>query len=316
MVNLFFSYSHRDEELRDELEIHLTSLKRQEIISMWHDRRIGAGNEFDSSISDNLESADIILLLVSPYFIASDYCFEVEMERALEKHKKSEAIVIPVILHPCDWHDMPFGKILGTPTDGKAISKFPNIHDGFLEVTKAVKDAVKRITPNKIDERAKFKGNPENKIQPNLTSLRSSNLRVKKTFSDFDKDNFLIEAFEYMANYFEGSLSELKKRNPDIDTKYRRIDSNTFSATMYKNGSEINRCSIWIGDKKTFTSGIFYSTSGHGNSYNESLCIENDGYSMFLKPLGMAFYHQERNKNLSFEGGSEYYWSMFIKSLQ
>jgi hypothetical protein len=118
MANLFFSYSHRDEALRDELEIHLTALKRQGILTTWHDRRIGAGNEFDHSISEHLKSADIVLLLISPYFIASDYCFEVEMKGALERHENKQATVIPVILHPCDWHDMPFGKLIASPTDG------------------------------------------------------------------------------------------------------------------------------------------------------------------------------------------------------
>ena len=86
MVKVFFSYSHRDESLRDELEVHLSALKRQGIIDTWHDRRIGSGKEIDSEISQNLEDANIILLLVSPYFIASDYCYDVEMTRALEKN--------------------------------------------------------------------------------------------------------------------------------------------------------------------------------------------------------------------------------------
>ena len=123
MVNVFFSYSHKDEELRDELEIHLSGLKRQNIISAWHDRRISAGEEFGSKISQYMEDADIILLLVSPYFINSDYCYEIEMKRSMEKHELDEAIVIPVILHPCDWHDMPFGKLMACPTDGKPVSK-------------------------------------------------------------------------------------------------------------------------------------------------------------------------------------------------
>src|SRR5688572_23072357 len=126
MVKVFFSYSHRDESLRDELEIHLSSLKRQGVIETWHDRRIGAGKEFDSEISEHLETAQIILLLISPYFIASDYCYDIEMARALELHNTGEARVIPVILHPCDWHNLPFGKLTAAPKDGKAVSKYPN----------------------------------------------------------------------------------------------------------------------------------------------------------------------------------------------
>ena len=148
MIDLFFSYSHKDEKLRDELEVHLSGLKRQGIISTWHDRRIAAGDEFDKEISEYLENADIILLLVSPYFINSDYCFDIEMKRSMEKHDHGKASVIPVILHPCDWHDMPFGRLLACPKDGKPISKFPNIHGAFLDVTKAIKNKAARVPPH------------------------------------------------------------------------------------------------------------------------------------------------------------------------
>ena len=86
MLNLLFSYAHEDEDLRDQLEVHLTSLKREGIIATWHDRRIVAGAPLDGEISAYLENANIILLLVSPYFIASDYCFNIEMTRAMERH--------------------------------------------------------------------------------------------------------------------------------------------------------------------------------------------------------------------------------------
>lgn len=316
MVKLFFSYSHKDEVLRDELEIHLASLKRQGVIATWHDRRIGAGNEFDHSINEHLKSADIVLLLISPYFIASDYCFEVEMKQALERHENKQSIVIPVILHPCDWHDMPFGKLLASPTDGKPISKFPNLHDGFLEVTKAVKNAAARICPSSSPKTPTSSSLPQPATSEPAPSIRSSNLRIKKTFTDHDKDTYLSEAFEYIAKYFEGSLIELGDRNPEVTTNYRRIDANNFSSTIYINGSEASHCKIWLGEKGSFTSGIMYSTNGHGNSFNESLSVENDGHTMYLKPLGMSFHHQAKNDQLSFEGGAEYYWSMLIQYLQ
>ena len=97
MAALFFSYSHRDEGLRDQLEIHLAMLKRQGFIETWHDRRITAGEPLDQSISANLEHADIVLLLVSPDFLASDYCYDREMTRALERHISGSCTVIPVI---------------------------------------------------------------------------------------------------------------------------------------------------------------------------------------------------------------------------
>jgi len=78
VIDLFFSYAHHDEELRNELEIHLSMLKRNGLIRAWHDRRITAGKELEAEISEHLESADVILLLLSPHFLASDYCYESE----------------------------------------------------------------------------------------------------------------------------------------------------------------------------------------------------------------------------------------------
>src|SRR3954464_6609931 len=117
MATIFFSYSHKDEALRDELETHLSMLNRQGFITTWHDRRIAAGDIVDPTISAHLESADVVLLLVSPDFLASDYCYDKEMSRALERHEAGECRVIPVILRPSDWHDAPFGKLLAAPKD-------------------------------------------------------------------------------------------------------------------------------------------------------------------------------------------------------
>jgi hypothetical protein len=318
MAKLFFSYSHRDSELRDELEIHLAALKREGVIETWHDRRIGAGKEFDNEISQHLEEADIILLLVSPYFIASDYCYEIEMKRAMQRHENGEARVMPVILEPSDWQKLPFGKLMATPTDGKPISKFPNKHDGFLEVTRAIRNAVEDLCGPVENKKAAMVTGAITKGTSKVERPRSSNLRLKKEFTDRDKDRFLTDAFEYIANFFEGSLEELKERNPDIDTNFRRIDANHFTASAYRHGKELTRCKIWLGDRRGSIGGIAYSTDlSHGdNSYNESLSVENDGYTMFLKPMGIAFRHQLQDPKLTLEGAAEYLWGMFVEPLQ
>lgn len=316
MTKLFFSYSHRDETLRNELEVHLSSLQRQGLLDTWHDRRIGAGNDFAESINEHIDSADIILLLISPYFISSDYCYNVEMRHALQKHKKKETVVIPVILHPCDWHNLPFGNLLATPTDGKPISKFPNIHDGFLEVTLAIKKVMGNITTSDATPPSKNQSFTNSSVPKIFDPIRSSNLRVKKTFKDRDKDQFKIKAFEYIAKYFEGSLGELEKRNPEIETNFRRIDANKFNSVIYVNGVEASRCTIRLGTNKGFISGITYSHSDHDNSYNECMSVEDDDQMLFLRPLGMSFQHSSQKDQLSFEGAAEYYWSILIGSLQ
>jgi hypothetical protein len=319
MVKIFFSYSHNDETLRDELEIHLSILKRQGVIETWHDRRIGAGQEVNHEISEHLETADIILLLVSPYFLDSDYCYDVEMKRAMERHENGQSRVIPVILHSCDWHGTPFGKLLATPTDGKPISKFPNQHDAFLEVTKAIREAAEQIRPILNTNHSKvIQGRSDQPLKAVTPDLRSSNLRITKKFTDRQRDRFLAEAFEYIASFFEGSLSELKRRNPEVDTEFRRVDANNFGATVYIRGTLANRCRIWLGGRGSYPGGIAYSIGdslGSGG-FNESLSVIDDGYTLFLKPLGLSLHVRDREEKMTFEGGGEYLWGIFVEVLQ
>lgn len=145
LATLFFSYSHADEALRDQLEIQLALLKRQGVIETWHDRRIVAGDELDKAIGGHVENDDIILLLVSPEFIASDYCYEKEMARAMERHNAREATVIPVILRFCEWHHAPFGKLMATPTDGKPVTSWADRDQAFLTVAQAIRIAAEKF---------------------------------------------------------------------------------------------------------------------------------------------------------------------------
>ncbi len=125
-ISLFYSYSHRDEELRRHLEDHLAALRWSGLINEWHDRNIDVGEEWAKEIDTNLGTADIILLLVSASFIASKYCWSVEMTKALERHDKGEAKVIPVILRPCRWGTTPFAKLQAAPTDAKPVTSWPD----------------------------------------------------------------------------------------------------------------------------------------------------------------------------------------------
>lgn len=149
----------------------------------------------------------MILLLVSPDFIASDYCYEREMNRALERHQRGDARVIPVILRPCDWKDLPFGKLLATPKDGRPITKWPNVDEAFQDVVSAIKGALKQQGGNAKSSTAKV---PDTWKTTSTLPARSSNLRIKKQFTDLEKDRFRHEGFEYIANFFENSLQRTR----------------------------------------------------------------------------------------------------------
>lgn len=316
MPTLFFSYSHKDEPLRDQLETHLSGLKRQGIISSWHDRRIIAGTEFGDMIDVHIATSDVILLLVSPDFIASDYCYECEMQQAMERHRRGQAKVIPVILRPCDWHDLTFGKLLAAPTDGRAVTMWPNLDEAFLDVVTAIKNAMKEL------DRQPKTTIPEGWIGAGAALggedvIRSSNLRIRKQFTDLDRDRFLHNGFEYIAKFFENSLKELVERNPGLDQRFRRIDANRFTAAAYLAGEKVCTGSASIGGSMMGGETVQYAMtddSDHGGM-NEAVMVRVDDQMLYFEALGMQSYGTDKEK-LTMQGAAELFWGLFIQPLQ
>lgn len=148
-LSVFISYSHRDEEFKDELVVHLANLKRQGKIRAWQDRDIEAGAEWDAEIQQQLEAAEVILLLITPRFLASDYCFDLEMQRAVQRHNEGTARVIPIIVKPCDWQGTPFSKLQVVPKDAKPITKWDDQDDAFLNVVQGIRRAVESLQAKK-----------------------------------------------------------------------------------------------------------------------------------------------------------------------
>lgn len=144
-IEVFFSYAHEDEDLKDKLADQLAILQRLGIITKWHDRMIGAGAEWKAEIDRRLNSAQIILLLISADFLASDFCYGVEMTRAIERHEKGEARVIPVILRACRWNRAPFGMLQALPKNAKPITSWDNIDEAFNNVAEGIEKAVEEL---------------------------------------------------------------------------------------------------------------------------------------------------------------------------
>ncbi len=151
-LELFYSYAHEDEVLRNELEKHLKLLQRQGYITQWHDRQISPGNLWAQEIDAHLNAARIILLLVSPDFIASDYCYSIEMQEALKRHIANEARVIPIILRSCDWESAPFGKLQALPKDARPVTKWSDRDSAFTDIAKRLREIIeeKNATPSAV----------------------------------------------------------------------------------------------------------------------------------------------------------------------
>ena len=142
MKKVFISYAHKDEEYKDELKTHLIVLQRLGKIEIWDDRAIDAGDEWRPEIMKALESADIILMLISSSFIASDFCYVTELGRALERHEAKTARVIPVIIRSCEWTKLPFGKLQAVPKNGKAISESSNPDAAYTFIAQQISRVV------------------------------------------------------------------------------------------------------------------------------------------------------------------------------
>lgn len=149
-TKLFYCYAHKDKVLREQLATQLAPLIREGLVAEWSDQDINAGKEWQKEIDEQLHRADIILLLISPDFIKSDYCYSKEMLTALERHHAGNACVIPIILRPVDWKKMPFGKLQALPIDGKPITTWGNRDVAFLNVVQGVRKAIEDFLPKSV----------------------------------------------------------------------------------------------------------------------------------------------------------------------
>nr|WP_275955362.1 toll/interleukin-1 receptor domain-containing protein [Mediterraneibacter glycyrrhizinilyticus] len=141
-VKVFLSYCHVDEMYKEELDKHFAPLKRSNKVETWNDRELKAGTKFDDNIKSHLNQDDIIILLISSDFFASDYCYNIEMQRAIERANRRECILIPIIVRPCLWTETPIKDILALPKDGKPISKYEDKDEAYLEIVTAVSDMI------------------------------------------------------------------------------------------------------------------------------------------------------------------------------
>lgn len=323
MASLVFSYAHADEGLRNELEKHLSPLKRMGKISTWHDRRIVPGEAFAGQIDQHFAEADILLLLISSDFIASDYCYQIEMTNALQRHERGEAIVIPVILRPCAWHQLPFGKLLAATVDGRPITQFPSFDEGFVQVVDAVSRALNTLGAGVVQPAPASRGSLIGPGDSHLSNgrkngPRSSNLALPRSFTDLDRDRALREGFDYLARFFENSLDELKQRNPGLEVNFHRRDADAFESTAYRDGRQASHCGIWRGRRGNGPGDICYSSSGISeNSFNESMSIADNGQLIGFRPLMGGFGTGRRQDQLlTNEGMAEHLWDIFVAPLK
>lgn len=315
MARLVVSYSHADDGLRGELKSHFALLIREGVVEVWDDHAIDAGSDWEEAIREQLETADIFLLLISADFLSSEYCYSVEMTRALERHDQGSACVIPVILRPCDWHAAPFSRLQAVPRDGKPVVEHGLRDRAYLEVVVAVRRVVERRAPTKP------LGDGPSQQRSSVAGQRCGdkgpvNFRLPRRFSDHDCLMFLEETFAAMSRYFEESLQTLEAENSGVRTALREIDSRRFEARAFVDGRQVAQCSIWFGERLSGNALLLSLDELGTGGWNESMAVEDDGRELYWKPMGMPLLGGGETSPLTAQGAVEYFWSLFLDRLQ
>jgi len=144
-IEVFFSYAPKDQDLRDALETHLSLLERQKIITSWHDQQILPGTDRAQVIDHHLNTANIILLLISANSLASDNCYDIEIRRSLERHHAGEARVIPILLRPVDYQNAIFSRLPMLPANGQFVTQWDNQDEAFEAIAQGIRETVMEI---------------------------------------------------------------------------------------------------------------------------------------------------------------------------
>lgn len=207
-VKVFLSYSHRDEKLCLELQKHLNPLRRAKVISNWYDREIKPGEDWDNNIKKNIKESDIILFLISPDFLNSEYIYENEIKQAIEQHNAGVSAVVPIMLRKCDIEFTPFKHIQGLPTDLEPINsrRWFTMDDAFFDIIEGLKRIIGKTKERKSilthEEIIWNKAKNDNSIEGYLGYLKSSKLKV-----NLDK---AIQSIGTINSKYLGDYNQLK----------------------------------------------------------------------------------------------------------
>lgn len=291
MATAFISYSHHDEVFRQQLETHLAPLRRQGLLDHWHDRRMTAGDPLDDTISAQLEQADLILMLISADFVASDYCYAKEMTRALERHEAGRARAVSIICRECVYDGLPFARFVLLPTDAKAVSSWQNRDAAWVDVIRGIRNALG------AGARAAATPNPSTGAVARAQQADLNWPPLPRRTTDFQMDQFATNAMRNVGEYFHKELDMLEMRDTAWKGIFHHVDANRFTGQVYLDERELASCNIFRGGMGPRTIHYSQGVISAANSWNEALTVEADAGGPYLKPMGMAMHFRGQRPN-------------------
>jgi hypothetical protein len=312
-TSAFISYSHSDEKALDRLHKHLAVLAREEELSTWHDRAILPGDKIEGKIAAELDECGLFIALVSPDYLASQYCYDKEFERAQVLAEAGQLRIVPIILEPCDWLSSPISQYKALPKDGLPISEWTNPNMAYLNIVTGLR-AVLDASPVPIADRE-----PVETLQSEILSPSAGRqVRLKRDFDVIDKADFADKAFEIFRAYFEGSCAEISQAGEDLKARFEVMNPTAFTCSV------VNRAKVRGGEahisvsntkrRRHFGGDINYVFERYAetNTSNGSFGVEADDYNLYLT-AGSLGYSRDRDSKLSPEQAAERLWKEFVE---
>jgi hypothetical protein len=302
----FISYSHIDGAALSRFATHLAMLRREGMLADWVDQKILAGGEIDKEVSRQLDACDLFLPLVSPDFLNSNYCYDTEMKRAIERHESGAIRIVPIIIEPCDWKASPLKRFKALPRDGKPVAEWTNKNNAYLDVVTELRRLIEEMPS------AEMPGS-------NATGLAQRSgpgrkYRVKKDFDEIDKKDFRKRAFEKIHDYFAGAAAEINGVD-GLKARLELLGSDGFTCTVVNRQKRNTAAHITVYSKggRASLGDITYSfqEKAEPGTANGWFSVECDDYDLFLALNSLGSRREE--KRLTPEDAAEALWEEFLE---
>jgi hypothetical protein len=303
-VNAFISYSHADEKALERLHKHLAMLRRDNVISAWYDHAILPGAHLGNTIMAELAKSEVFLALLSPDYLASNYCYEKEFEHALGLAKTQKVRIVPIILEPCDWLSSPFKDFMALPKDGKPIAEWTNVNNAYLDVV----NGIRRLVLNSKDSPARFAAQ---------NGLLTRRVRLKKDFDTIERAQFGDETFKQISNYFESASGELSHASEDLRTHFESMSATAFTCSIV-NRASVRHAEAHItvhnnkGQRHFGDINFVFERHAEANTSHGSIRIDADDYHLYLVTDSFMGSRTEEPK-LSPKQACEWLWNLFVQ---
>lgn len=312
-MKAFFSYSHHDSKYLEAVHKHLSQVKRDGLITTWYDREILAGSRFSDEIVKELDSSQLFIAIVSPDFISSNYCYDVEMTRALKKNDAGEMRIISIIVEPCEWKQTPLSNLKAVPRDGFPVSEWTNPNKAYLDIA----------TELRVIAEAEKNQNEIGTLRPEMSQpdqvgsrATSSRYRVKRSFDQIDKSDFNRRSFDSVRDYFQRAIAEIDQIQT-IKARFENYTDTSFGAkilnSQYEHGD--SAITVHMSNGGSGLGDIYYSNSEHSDpgTANGWFSVQATDYEMLYDGSSMG-----RVFGDSFERGSAdevacFLWADFVR---